>query len=58
MELGAMVCTVHQPPSCSSCPLRGVCGAYADVLQNPGGELPVTSYPAKVRGSSYLEDLR
>ena len=49
MELGATVCTVHQPPSCASCPLRGVCHAYADVLENPGGAPPVTSYPAKVR---------
>ena len=48
MELGATVCTVHQPPSCASCPLRSVCQAYADVLRSPASAVPVTSYPAKV----------
>ncbi len=49
MELGATVCTVAQPPSCSACPLRDVCGAFADVRANPDRAPPVTVYPAKVR---------
>lgn len=56
MELGACVCTVHQPPACSSCPIQQHCNAYADVQQflADGGEaadtdMPlVTQYPAKV----------
>ena len=56
MELGACVCTVHQPPACDVCPIRLHCQAYGDVQQylSHGGELtqtdaPVVSqYPAKV----------
>ena len=51
MELGATVCTVNQPPSCSACPLRDVCAAFADVRANPETALPVTVYPAKVPAS-------
>lgn len=55
MELGACICTVHQPPSCSSCPISHHCKAYADVQQflAEGGspddlEMPhVTQYPSK-----------
>lgn len=56
MELGACVCTVHQPPACEVCPINLHCQAYGDVQQylSHGGELtqtdaPVVSqYPAKV----------
>ena len=55
MELGACVCTVHQPPACFSCPINQHCNAYADVQQflADGGDaadtdMPlVTQYPAK-----------
>ena len=48
MELGATVCTVHQPPACAACPLAGACQAYAAVLQDPAAAPPVTRYPPKV----------
>lgn len=56
MELGACVCTVHQPPDCIACPIQGHCHAYAELqdypLQGGGhscGDAPqVTQYPAKV----------
>ena len=48
MELGATVCTVHQPPSCAACPLRNICQAYADVQAQPETAPRVTAYPAKV----------
>ena len=58
MELGAMVCT--QAPKCAECPIRGHCGAYADVQQHiiGGGSAasapPVTRFPSKVSISHAL----
>ena len=56
MELGATVCTVHQPPDCAGCPINRQCQAYGAVLahQQSGGvpgdaDAPpsVTAYPSK-----------
>lgn len=55
MELGATVCTVHQAPSCTDCPIKGHCLAYAAVEEHrlSGGEPStapsVMAYPEKVR---------
>lgn len=65
MELGACVCTVHQPPDCKACPIQGHCGAYTE-LQDfllQGGkpscvDAPqVIQYPAKVSHCNLPEPL-
>lgn len=52
MELGASVCTIHQPPSCGTCPIQTHCSAYQRQRRkecNDSGEpLRVTDYPVKV----------
>ena len=54
MELGATVCTVHQPPNCAECPIRLHCSAYSEVQAHAaaGGDLAdapsVMAYPGKV----------
>ncbi|KAL3154142.1 hypothetical protein ABBQ32_013669 [Trebouxia sp. C0010 RCD-2024] len=66
MELGACVCTVHQPPACKACPIRGHCRAYAEVQDYllQGGEPSsvdapqVLHYPAKaVKAAKRKEDV-
>ena len=55
MELGATVCTVHQPPACAGCPIRHQCAAYAAVQAHtaadgdPTDAPSVMAYPGKVR---------
>ena len=44
MELGALVCTPEEP-SCSTCPLRSCCRAFADGRQ---AELPVVTRRRKI----------
>ena len=56
MELGACICTVHQPPACNLCPIRMHCQAYGDLQEyvSQGGQLTdieaplVSQYPSKV----------
>lgn len=54
MELGATVCTVHQPPACAQCPIRQHCAAYTAVQAHasaggdPADAPSVMAYPAKV----------
>lgn len=62
MELGACVCTVHQPPNCKACPIQRHCRAYAELQDYllQGGEPScddapqVTQYPAKVTQCNVL----
>ena len=55
MELGATVCTIHQTPSCGSCPVRRHCHAFSQQEQHnqaawtKGAAAPlVTDFPIKV----------
>lgn len=55
MELGACICTVHQPPACEACPIQMHCQAYRDMQEftSQGGDAThtdapvVTQYPSK-----------
>lgn len=69
MELGACICTVHQPPACGACPIQMHCQAYRDMQEyiSQGADVTqtdapvVTQYPSKVRGScvcSHCTDLQ
>lgn len=61
MELGAKVCTVHQPPACAHCPIKRQCQAYAEVEghQAAGGDPAdapsVMTYPGKVEKAKRSE---
>ncbi|KAK9809860.1 hypothetical protein WJX72_000467 [[Myrmecia] bisecta] len=65
MELGATVCTVHQPPTCQDCPIRNQCQAVAVVEQfvSDGGDRAapraptVVQYPSKVEKAQRREEL-
>lgn len=50
MELGGTTCTVHQPPSCSTCPIQMHCQAYIGESAPNAGQTSqrVTDYPVKV----------
>lgn len=57
MELGATTCTIHQAPSCHTCPIQMHCQAFqrvqesekADKVLQSGEEAPsVSDYPVKV----------
>ena len=66
MELGACICTVHQPPACKSCPISVHCQAYQDVQDyvDHGGQVSdleaptVTQYPSKVSTRSLVAVIR
>ena len=61
MELGACICTVHQPPECSSCPIQAHCQARQDLKEyiSQGGHVTgvdaplVSQYPAKVHKETH-----
>ena len=61
MELGAKVCTVHQPPDCAHCPIRRQCQAYAQVEEHrvagggPANAPSVMAYPGKVEKAKRAE---
>ena len=61
MELGAKVCTVHQPPDCAQCPIRRQCQAYAEVEEHrvaggdPADAPSVMAYPGKVEKAKRSE---
>ena len=61
MELGAKVCTVHQPPDCAQCPIRRRCQAYAEVEEyqaargDPANAPSVMAYPGKVEKAKRSE---
>ena len=61
MELGAKVCTVHQPPDCAQCPIKRQCQAYAEVEEhraaggNPADAPSVMAYPGKVEKAKRAE---
>ncbi|BDA41049.1 Adenine DNA glycosylase [Coccomyxa sp. Obi] len=61
MELGATVCTVHQPPNCTNCPIKGQCLAYAAVEEHrlsggdPSTAPNVMAYPEKVEKAKRSE---
>ena len=61
MELGAKVCTVHQPPDCAHCPIMRQCQANAQVEEHraAGGDLAdapsVMAYPGKVEKAKRAE---
>lgn len=52
MELGASVCTIHQPPSCKKCPILGHCKAHRrqeeSLRDNEAAAFSVSDYPIKV----------
>lgn len=62
MELGACICTVHQPPACNVCPIRAHCRALRDLqdFEAQGGDLTgvdaplVSQYPAKASHCSLI----
>lgn len=61
MELGAKVCTVHQPPDCAHCPIRRQCLAYAEVAAHeaaggaPADAPSVMAYPGKAEKAKRAE---
>ncbi len=61
MELGAKVCTVHQPPDCAQCPIKRQCQAYAEVEEHraaggdPADAPSVMAYPGKVEKAKRAE---
>ena len=61
MELGAKVCTVHQPPDCETCPIRQQCQARAEVEDylaaggDPASAPSVMAYPGKVEKAKRAE---
>ena len=61
MELGAKVCTVHQPPDCAACPIRQQCQAHAEVEEyraaggDPASAPSVMAYPCKVEKAKRAE---
>ncbi|KAL0055531.1 hypothetical protein WJX82_001534 [Trebouxia sp. C0006] len=66
MELGACICTVHQPPACGACPIQMHCQAYKDMQEftSQGGNAPqtdapvITQYPSKaVKAPRRKEDV-
>ncbi|DBB06496.1 TPA: hypothetical protein ACH3X1_012048 [Trebouxia sp. C0004] len=66
MELGACICTVHQPPACGACPIQVHCQAYRDMQEyiSQGGDVTqtdapvVTQYPSKaVKAPRRKEDV-
>jgi len=61
MELGAKVCTVHQPPDCAACPIGQQCQAHAEVEEyrgaggDPASAPSVMAYPCKVEKAKRAE---
>ena len=59
MELGASVCTIHQPPSCSVCPIMGHCKAFRrqreSLRSDTAAAVSVSDYPVKVRPAAFAQ---